>query len=414
MTRFLSEALSAREPYFRHGLRHLEALNGNPSTDIIFSSEVVNSTRLKFAELGLDPSDTRPEELYHALIVQAEKDDKLLTRNLRTLAATKISAEADPIAGLVEALKGLNDSKRCFAIKQSRIKAILKLNPPKRTMKHLGYRSLDSLIKTENPALIIAAAWIAESPAWRKRLLEQYKKLTSPDFEDRQITIIYPNSKRWQEFSSNVVMENKYNVMSIKELGAVVMFSLPEDAPSGSLTTSLCLALHELNEIRACSTFLKLSQVKSDYGELVAKIALAEPELTSKLLDQPVPWNLVQRYYAKLSDNFRKEVFEPYVRLEDMVWQPIEQTIIQIEPRLKFWTDTACLGIVDEAKAVSINLLDNALNLCNKRNFEDRLNSYFQRSLLHELLIRYLRHEPVEQTILSELQPAYVYDESNI
>jgi hypothetical protein len=410
MTRFLSEALNAREPYFGHGLRHLESANGNPSTDIRFTSEVINQTRLKLAELGLDPRDTTPEELFHALIERIKMDDKVLTRSLRTIAANKVSAEADPVAGMVEAVNQLADSKRCFALKTSRMKLIIKANPPKKAMKQLGYRSLDSMLKTEPVALIITAAWLIESHAWQRRLLDQYKKFKASDFEERNIVLLHPSSTKWQKLATKIVEQNKHNILSVKELGAIILLPLPIEIPTGVLTASLALTLHELNEIRASSSFLKLNQVRPDFGEILAKLVSREPELKSQLLDQPVPWNLIQRYYARMTDHFKEGVFEPYLRLEDMVWHPIEQSLEQIEPKLRFWKGSSHLGVVHNAKAVSLNILDAALNSCNTRNFDNRINSYFEHSLWQELLLRYLKHDPVEQTVLTELQPQFAFE----
>ena len=88
-----------------------------------------------------------------------------------------------------------------------------------------------------------------------------------------------------------------------------------------------------------------------------------------------------------------------------MAWHPIERTLSSIEPSFKFWHDTAHLGMLHGQKPVSLNLVDTALNYCNQLPFERRAVHYFQRSLWHELLLRYLRHEPVEATVLAELQP---------
>src|SRR5579884_3087185 len=105
MTRFLSEALEAKEPWFSKGLRQLELANGQPAADIRFSAEVVASSRRKIAELGLDPRDTLAPELYAALKEKLKTDDKTLTRRLRTLAASHVNAEAEPTAGMIIAIK---------------------------------------------------------------------------------------------------------------------------------------------------------------------------------------------------------------------------------------------------------------------------------------------------------------------
>lgn len=408
MTRFLSHALQAPEPLFGVGLRRLEAANGNPSTDIRVSTHVQQATKAKLRELGLDPADTTPEELYHALQERIKTDDTLLTKRLRTAAATHISAEVDVIAGMIHVLKQLPDSTACFALKNSKLKSMLKKIPPKKAMKQLGYRSLDSFLKHEPPILVLAAAWLTEGTSWRRRLLDQYKQLKAADFESRSISLMQPDARRWHTLAAAVVGREKHNLICLKELGAIVFLPLPTHTPPGAVTVSLSLALHELNQIRAGSTFLKLCQFRPDFGSVVGTVALEEPQLQAELLDQPVSWSLVQRYYVRLAGRFREEIFEPHIQLEDMAWQPIEQILSSIEPRLKFWQDSAHLALLHHHRPVSCNIVDAALNYCNQLPFERRVAHYFQQSLWHELLLQYLRHDTVEQTVLSALQPQLV------
>src|SRR4051812_13821290 len=114
MTRFLSESLQAPEPFFRIGLQRLERAGGGPNTDIRLSTEIQQATKAKLLQLGLDPHDTTAQELYRALQERLKADDGLLTKTLRTLAATHISADTDVVAGMVHAIKQLPDSRRCF------------------------------------------------------------------------------------------------------------------------------------------------------------------------------------------------------------------------------------------------------------------------------------------------------------
>jgi hypothetical protein len=405
MTRFLSESLQAPEPSFRTALHRLEAANGNPNTDIRFSSEVVRATKVKLMELGLDPHDTTAEELYHALQVRIKADDARLVKTLRTRAATYVSADGDVVAGMVHALQSLPDSTHCFALKASSLRGLMKKQPPKKAIKKLGYRSLDSFLKHESPVSMLASAWLTEGAVWQKRFVQQYAHLSPGDFEDRHISISRDDFKRWKGLAQDIVAHSKHNVLSFKELGALVILPFPATVPDGAVTASLTLALHELNEIRAASTFLKLSQVRADFGKVVQKVAAGEPELTSKLLDQPVSWKLIQRYYAHFSDRFQEAIFEPYVQLEDMVWHPVEKALAQIEPSLAFWQDSAHLGLLHQRRPVSFNIVDAAINFCNDLPFEKRVVHYFQRSLWHELLLRYLQHDTVKRTVLAELQP---------
>ncbi len=52
-----------------------------------------------------------------------------------------------------------------------------------------------------------------------------------------------------------------------------------------------------------------------------------------------------------------------------------------------------------------MNLVDTALNYCNGLPFEKRITSYFRQSLWHELLLKYLDHDEVEQSVMDTLQP---------
>jgi hypothetical protein len=405
MTRFLSESLKAEEPFFSVFLRQVEAARGHRNDDIRLSARVRQETQAKLRELGLDPADTTPEELYHALHERLKADDLRLTRRLRTLAATHVSADAEVVSGMVHALKDLPDSKRCFALKSSSLRTIFKDLPPKKAMKNLGYRSMASFLKHEDPVSVLAAAFLSEGITWQHKLLERYKRLTPGDFESRAMRIMRPDSLRWRELAASSVNRKKHNILCFKEAGALILLPLPETAPSGAVTASLALALHELNRIRSESTYLKLCQVRPDFGNLVKTVASDEPRLAVRLFDQPVSWHLIQRYYSELADRFREAVFEPHVRQEDMAWRSVEKSLTDIDPELAFWQGSAHLGMLDRHEPVSMNLVDAALNYCNGLPFERRITHYFRQSLWHELLLRYLDRDEVEQSIINTLQP---------
>lgn len=410
MTRFLSLALGAPEPNFRQSLNRYEQAHGYPSHDIRLTAKVSHQTRAKLAELGLDPNDTTPHELYLALQHRVMQDDQRLTKFLRARAASHVTAEADVVDGMIHTLEQLSESKHCFALKISVLKRLLKKLPPKKAMRALGYRSLESFVKHESAILILTAAWLVESEGWRDKFLDQYKLLTAADFENRTINLVYAKSKRWQNLANQIVSTEHHNLLAFKELGAVVFLPLGQDYPQGSVLASLSLALHELNEIRATSAFLKLCQFRSDFGQQLRQAVVSQAELHSSLLDQPVSWHLVQKFFARMTDQFHDEVFEPYLEASDMAWHSVEGTLAAIDPDLQFWQQTSHLGMLDGHQPVSMNVVDAAINLCNQLPYASRLSHYFKRSLWQELMMRYLRHQPVEETVLAELQPEYDSD----
>ncbi len=414
MTRFLSEALRAPEPNFRAYLQRLEAACGHPNHDIRFTSEVMRDTKTKLRWLGLDPDDTTPKELYYALQLRIKADDQILTRNLRTRAATHVSAEAIVQDGIVHALSEAAGTKRYFAMKYPTLKSLLKKLPPRKAMTALGYRSLDSFLKHEPPIVALAAAWVAENEAWRKRFREQYKRLRTGDFENRRLVVVGPAQKRWRQFASQATDSRKDTLMAFKELGALVVLPLPESAPDGLVTATVCLGLHELNEITTTSVFLKLCQVRPDFGRIVQTATGGEAVLPALELDTDLSWQTVLQHTTNRPDQAYSQLLEPHVQPEDLTWHSVEAMLEKIEPSFNFWKHSGHLGLLhhDDGGPVSLHLIDAALNYCNGLPFEQRIVHYFQRSLWHKLIQGYLKPDVIEQCIAQQLQPALAYQAS--
>ena len=400
MTRVLSELLGAREPAFHQGLQRLERASGHTSADIRLTSELERATRSKIKELGLDPDDTTGEELYHALQQRVRADDARLSARLQHRYGD------EPIHVQVgKALSELPIYKSCFALKTATVKRLLQKVPPKQTIHALGYRSFDSLLRREQLLNIYATAWMMESTTWRKTMLDAYKKLSPADFEIRPLAILTPHSPHWQKLAEQIVMQKKHNIAALPECGAVVILPLPNNRPPAAAMTTLLIALHSINEVRASSTFLKLSQMHTRFGACVQAVVSGEPLLPASLLDGSVSWHVIQRYYARYGDRFREDLFEPHVQKEDLSWHSIEKALNFIEPSITFWHNTSTLGLHDRSKPVSLNVIDAALNFCNQLPFKDRLVGYFRKNLLSELAIRYLKHDNVEQAVMSSLEP---------
>jgi len=399
MTRFLSQALGAVEPVFSQGIQALEHAAGLPSTDIRLTSEVLQRMRGKVAELGLDPGDTTGPELYGMLHERLKHDEQLLRDTLG------IAADAEPnevVRKVQKTIEAYDMPKKVFALKGSVAKRLLKKKIPKVTMKQLGYRSADSMLKHETVASIYAAALIAEPDAWHRNFRDQYAKLSPSDFETRKVAIVQPSSKRWQELAADYVSSVKHNIVSFPELGAVVLLPLTHQVDGLAMAT-LLLILDELNGIRAHSSYAKLQQVRPDFGTIMKRSSMSEPFTAAKLAGQPVPWRMIQRYYATFSHAYHPEIFEPHVQPDDLQWYAGEDVLSAIAPGLAFWKDTQCLGFVHEGEIVSCNALDVALSYCNHLAFADRIVHFVRDNLWHELMMRYLNQENLEAAVHRQL-----------
>jgi len=286
MTRFLSQALGAVEPIFSQGIQQLEHAAGLPSTDIRLTSEIVQRMRRKVADLGLDPDDTTGPELYGALHERLKQDEQTVR------GALGLATDADPnsvLQHVQQRLAAHEMPKKVFALKASVAKRLLKKKIPRNTMKQLGYRSADSMLKHESVAAVYAAARIVEADSWRRAFRDQYAKLSPSDFETRDISVVRPASKHWQQLADSYVGSVKHNIMSFPELGAVVLLPLSHQVDGLAIAT-LLLALEELNGIRAHSSYAKLQQVQPDFGSLIQKSSVSEPFTGATLAGQPVPW----------------------------------------------------------------------------------------------------------------------------
>jgi hypothetical protein len=404
MTRLLAGLLGATEPEFRAGIRSLERSNGDPKADIRLSSQMHLQLHDKLKQLSLDPHDTTGPELYNALGQRLVRDEQVLERTLHK-AAAQVS---DPVALVAHSLRSLPLADSCFALKASVAKRLLKAANPRRTMKALGYRSLDSMLKHEPVALLFTAAYMSEASAWNQKLLASYKKLQPSDFEIRPIAIEQPTAERWQKFSKTVIARQKHHIFSFPELASVVMLPLPAARPPLITLTTTVLAVRAITDIQAASTFLKLQQVKPAFGAAVERLATEEPLVNASFFGRSVPWQLIQRYYAHPSRAAMSlaSMFEPHVGAEDLVWRPVETVLAHLEPSLAFWQGTAHLGLLHGGQPVSCNILDALLSHCNKLPFEQRVAHYLQTSLWHELMLRYFNHDKIEAALTAELQPA--------
>ncbi len=406
MTRYLSLALQAEEPVFSQSIQQLEEASGRPSADIRLSVDLQARTRQKIAELGLDPEDTTGPELYSALHERLKHDD------LRVRSVLSIPAEASAV-DILAAVSGLINQaempKHCFALRAATAKRLFKKKVPKTVMKRLGYRSLESMLKHEPVAHLYAAAFMVESSSWRKAFYEQYANLRPSDFEVRPMHIAMPESKKWNELAASYITTARHNLLTFKELGAVVM--LPMDGRTeGLAATTLLLSLNAMNDIRSYSSYIKLQQVKPHFGEVVRDAAHTEPQVSAQLAGQQVTWRTIHRYYAMFEDAYHPEVFEPHVQSEDLTWAQAEDVLAQLEPALAFWQGTQSLALLHDDQPVSCNMLDVALNYYNNLSYKDRIVHFLRDNIWHELMLKYLNQENLEEAVGRQLSYELVED----
>ena len=412
MSRVLSTLLGAHEPAFRLQIQQLERAAGSPSADIRLAVSVMQATKAKIRDLGLDPADTTGPELYAALQARLKQDET------RVRSVLDVKADVQPIDILQSVghrLTGLDQHSDLFTIKHVVMKQIIRKLKPKATMKRLGYRSMDSMLKHEPIGQLVAACQITESPEWQKARLNAYQKLQPKDFEPKRATFIVPTTKQWPKLASEHAEEHKHHLVAVPEMGTIVILPMSRDLPGLAITTFV-LALHALNDMRALSAYLKLQQVRPDFGTVVHNAIEQEPLTDVELGGNKLSWRAVHWFYGHGHAAYHPDVFEPHVQPEDLAWHSVEGSVAQLHPVLDFWEETELLGLLDGEDAVSLNILDVALGVCNGLSYTERALHHMREALGRELFARYL-HQDNLQTMLAgsldrQLAPALDFDEA--
>lgn len=406
MTKILSQLLGAAEPAFGLGLRQLEHASGGAAQDIRLTSEIMQGVQDRLKQLDLDPRDTTGRELYGALMERVREDSSIFQGLLGG-----DNDELNIMPRIQRFVDALPMPKQVFALKPAAAKRMLRAHPPKKAMKQLGYRSIESMLKHEQPALLLAAAHIAEGVQWHKSVRAAYKKLLPSDFESRAVQLLAPSSERWDKISRDYVLHVKQNIMSFREMGAIVLLPLPVSGIEAAPLAATLLVLQSVSDIRAASTYLKLHQVRPDFGEVVMRVARQEPMTRAQLAGSSLPWKLVHRYFASHPEAYSANLFEPHVHPDDLKWRAAEDALADLHPRFEFWRGAAHLGLLAHdnphdkrhGQPVSVNFLDAVLNFCNKLAYEQRVVHHFRDHVWHQLMVRYMRQGSIEQTIQDQL-----------
>lgn len=400
MARFLRDLLDAKEPLFSLALKQLESASGEKGTDARLVGEIYEKTADHVKKLGLDPNDSTGEEVYHALLAQVAKNDQHLAKTIG-------APDAEDVQKLIPLMKKAVDevkiNKDCWVLKKSVAKGMLRNMPPPKIMEHLGYRSIESMLKNENLYEIYGALRFAEGSEWLNQFNEFYKKLKPSDFESRTIEIVIMPHERWADLCETFVHKKRHNITHLKELGVILMLPVKLKKMPGITITAMPLLLHYINEIRLYSAFFKLQQVKKNFGDIIVNTLLADPSDAAVMAGQRVHWRVIQRYFGKLDNEYHPEIFEPHVQPEDLHWRKAEESLYVIDPQLEFWREMDYVALMHDGRPTAFNLMDVSVGYCNKTPYEERVMYHFRESLWNEIFMRYMGHKNLEDQILKQL-----------
>jgi hypothetical protein len=376
MSKKLAELLDEPEVVVESVIKKLEHISGWESTDVRLLAEINNKVLAKHLELGLDPKDTTGPELYHALLAKLNKDEE------------KFSLPANTI---INQVSGVHKNYHVYSLKRNVAKELLRSHPPRRLMKQLSFRSVDSMLKRENVCELYVGLMKYESPRWLNVFYKDVAKLTPSDFETQEIEIVKMTPKRWNEI-------NDENVAStIPLLGSVAVW----DTSVGSVSLALNVC-QSINELRTISAHIKLKNVESNFGKNLVEILQSQKEHPFKISVLPITWHTIFNHYGQRTSSEHTEFFGPHMLHEDIkVHNPLK-LLSKISPVFNWWQDLEYVAAKSAEGLVSLNLHD-IVNSVGK-NFDQRSLQHSRQSLWHEFLNRYFAYPSVEQHFMQKLE----------
>lgn len=400
MAKVLRDLLDAEEPIFSLSLRQLEKASGEHGTDARLIGEIHEKMARGAETLGLDPRDTTGPELYGALMTRIKNDNQRVTEIVGGRNPDNVN-EMVPL--LVAAVNELDIPRDCWVLKRSVAKKLLHQMPPQSLMTHLGYRSLDSMLKHENIDELYTALRFSEGPDWLNAYDELFKSVVPSDFESRPIDIVIMDHKKYVDLGVHFVEKKFHNITHTKEMGVIVVVPMKATHMKGITLKSLPLLLHYINEIRLYSSFFKLKQVNKNFGETIVNTLIADPGNVAQMVGHTVHWRVIQRYFGKLKEAGHPEAFQPHVQPEDLHWRKAEEWLTHIDPEMAFWLEKDYVGAMYDDMPITYNLMDVSLGYSNEIPYDQRYVYHFRESLWNEIFMRYMGHKNLERSILTQL-----------
>ncbi len=402
MTKFLRDLLGAEEPLFDIAVDQLEKAAGKPGVDVRLIGDINEKAHQSMRELGLDYKSTTGRELYQALLAHVGKDNERVTK---LIGGNDSHDVRQMIPLIVNASKKPKFNRQVWALKRSVAKSLLTKMPPKKLMEHLGYSSIQSMLKNENIDEIYTAIRFSEGAEWLNKYDELFKTITPSDFETREIDVVVMDHDKYVDLAEHFVKKKLHNVTHTKEMGVIVVVPMHQERMKGITLKTLPLIFHYLNEVRLYSAFFKLKQVSKNFGEVVVSTLIADPGNASQMAGQQVHWRVIQRYFGRpsLGDESHPEAFQPHVHPEDLHWRHAEDLLYEVDPEMKFWQDKDYVSLMYDNEPLSLNLIDVAFSFSNSVSYDKRYFYHARESLWNELFMRYMGQKNLEDQILKQL-----------
>ena len=396
MSRLLVQLLHADERQFRSFVERLERACLNPGVDIRLSAEIITKTREKARTLGLDAVDTTAKEMYFAL------KNKLLQNDLKLKDKLKIddnSAQSNTEKLAKQATK-LSKKEVTLCVSAVGVKRILIAVPPRKTLRLLKLRSLESVLKREDPRILYALALQIEDASWKSQVHAKIKRLQSKDINWLPVAVLCIPSV-WMEKSYSHISHHGF-MLSCSDIGVVALLPVVKKYTPGTTTMSLGLILQAVQRLSIGTMPYRRQGFVQGYQNILPEIAHNKQPALLPIHGLTPSWRAVHQLLSLgLIDDDGPDV---ELILGDLYWESTEMKLASIVPDFDFWVDTHYLGVKTEKEPVSLHLLDVAREVVSESEYSQRQAKHLEGSIWNELQIRYLKQDAMSKALSQQLQ----------
>lgn len=393
MSRLISDILNAPEPHFSHTIHRLEKSTGSKGHDVRLISDINVAKRRVLDSLKLDQNDTTAKEIYFALRHKAHDVNQELESAIGVNGDDSPEVMVDKVTKFIDSL---SLSREVWVIKHSVIKRLLKSAPPKKTLKSLGFRSIDSVLKRNNACELLTLAAQIENTEWLNKFRLQYKKFKITDFAATSSSIFVINSSKLDKLRTSDYSNSKIVVPNY-ETGSILVAPSEKRFNLDTLAITITI-LQTLYELKVYSAFFKLVSVNEKFG--IKLLEALQNGLSSKITEKEIGWKVLQKHFNH-NDNSFEPLEQPHFQKEDVSLEEPLKILINIVPSFEFWHGKEYVYFGHDNKPVSLHILDVVTNASNEFSYEDSVNPYLRQQLWEQLLLRYMQHEEIRQEVLN-------------
>jgi hypothetical protein len=397
MSKLLVELLGIPERDFRRYIDRLENVCLNPGVDIRLGAEIQSKTRLKAGQLGLDVQDTTPKEYYYALKGRLFDDDKQLKEILKLkpkdpeLTAKKMAKTATK----------LSKNEYCLAVTTSGLKRILIAVPPRKTMRLLKLRSVESFIKRYDPRLVFALANVIEDQSWSTQVHAKISRLAVKDISWQPVEAIAMPQQMYQKIQEKMLHHGTHIVSH--DAGVICVLPVLNDLGSGVATLCLGLLLHAIQRVASDSMVFRYTGLARDYNTALLEVSTHTHSSLATIHGLLPSWHTV---HELLSSGHSLPNFEPDLIVGELEWQSIEMKFAALDSRYDFWVGSHYFGLKTGEKPVSLHLLDVARSVASDLQYDERPSLHCCGSVWNELQMRYMKQDALSRALANQLHAA--------